>query len=61
MKIFTKHEKSQIIILILGLLSRIGVKYFRGGFKNENINLELTGINEEIQGFYTQLYSEEIQ
>ena len=51
MKIFTKHEKSFIIILIIGLLSGIGVKYFRGGFENKNIKLELNGIDEEIKGF----------
>jgi len=27
------------------------VKYFRGVFENENIKLELNGIDEEIKGF----------
>ena len=61
MNIFTKHDKSLIIILLFGLLSGIGMKYFRGGFENENIKLELTGIDEKIQGFYTQLNNETIQ
>ena len=61
MKIFTKNKKSLINILFFGLLSGIGVKYFWGGFENNNIKLELTGIDEEIQGFYTQLNNETIQ
>ena len=44
--------------MVFGLLNGIGVKYFRGGFENDNIKFELTGIDEENQGFYTQLNNE---
>ncbi len=55
MKIFTRQEKSLVMILAFGLLSGIGVKYFKGGFDTNNSKLEFVELDEEINEFYINL------
>ena len=40
MKFFTKQKKLLVILLSLGLLSGIGLKYFKGGFDKEEIEID---------------------
>jgi len=58
MKFFTKQEKILAILLSVGLVSGISVKYFKGGFE-ESHSLELIEIDETIQEYYEDLNSVE--
>ena len=55
MKIFTKQEKILVLILVFGLLSGIGVKYYKGGFEVSKSNLEYVELDEDINEFYIEL------
>ena len=55
MKFFTKQEKLLVILLSLGLLSGIGLKYFKGGFDKEEIEIELIDVDENIVQYYEEL------
>ena len=55
MKFFTKQEKLLVILLSLGLLSGIGLKYFKGGFDKKEIEIELIDIDENIVQYYEEL------
>lgn len=52
MKIFTKHEKILVILLSIGLVSGISIKYLRGGFDKNEARLELVGVDKSIQNVY---------
>jgi len=44
-----------VILLSIGLVSGIGVKYLKGGFEKNEVNSDLVGVDESIKDVYEEL------